>query len=391
MKDQSEQILKRKIKKYFDSLSILVTQVPFEIRRLLLPSYMLLTGFKSYIHIDPTGRIGFEVYRERASRFSIKTRRTKSRIEQEIFGVLGQENLLRFNGIRSELRGGILTCKGFVEKCGYMLPRGVSTLTFSKSGFIGPIEIGEEAEAKIINCGIYWVVRKKRFVKTIPFAWLFGNSSCLSRIEPFIDSESDFYSSLFGRLYEIITRGYDEPVDKGIRLKVLKTYTKLIEKVETELKKQFFTTQADELAFQYTMTKYKFFLHPGAALIESQPILRGKVSRKPDYHIQTRESEHIYVEIEPPFCKPFEKSRLTSRLEGALKQISEWKEILNEQVVKGESIRYIIIIGLLDDLDEEEQEILQTFNETLKDLVVVTWDWILDNIDKIKRGINKIG
>lgn len=373
------------IKNYFKRLSILVTQIPFEIRRLLLPPYMLYNGSKSYIHIDPTGRIGFEVYRERASRFSIKIRKTKSRIEQEIFGVLGQENMLRFSGHDTELRGGILTCKDFVEKYNQELPKGPSTLIFSKPGNTGPIEIGKEAEVKIINVSIYWMVRNRRCVKHIPFTWLFGNASYLNKIDPFLHSESDFYSSLFGSLYEIITRGYEERFDKGTRSKVLQTYIKLIEKVNSEFKKRLVVTRADEYVFQQLLTKYKFFLHPGAMLIESQPTLRGKVSRRPDFHVLVSRNEHIYVEIEPPFCKPFEESKLSNRLEGALRQVSEWKEILIQQVTGEESVRYTIIIGLFDDLSKEEKETLKAFNKTQEDLTIVTWDWVLENIDKIKR------
>jgi len=385
MNDQSDDVLRNVIRKYFKRLSILITQIPFEVRRFLLPPYMLYNGFKSYLHIDPSGRLGFEIYRKKASRFSIKTRKTRNRVEQEIFGVLGHENMFRISGSNTEIRGGILTCKDFVEKFGHQLPKRATTLTFSKPGVTGPIEIGKEAEVKIINCGIYWMVGNRRYVKPIPFAWLFGNASYLNEIDPFLHSESDFYSSLFGRLYEIITRGYEERVDKNTQLKVLEIYIKLIERVENEFKTQLAITQADEYVFQQLLIKYKFFLHPGAMLIEGQPTLRGRVFRKPDFHVQVSENEHIYVEIEPPFCKPFEESELSSRLRGALKQVSEWKDILIQQVAGRENIRYLIIIGLLDDLIKEEKESLQAFNKAQEDLTVVTWDWVLESIDKIKR------
>jgi len=385
MNDQSDYVLRGIIRKYFKRLSILITQIPFEVRRFLLPPYMLYSGFKGYLHIGPSGRLGFQIYRERASRFSIKTRKTRNRVEQEIFGVLGQENMFRINGRNTELRGGILTCKDFVEKYSHELPKGATILTFSKPGVTGPVEIGKEAEVKIMNCSIYWIVGNKRCVKHIPFAWLFGNASYLNEIDPFLHSESDFYSSLFGRLYEIITRGYEEPVDRKTKLKVREIYVKLIERVENELKKQLAATQADEYVFQQLLIKYKFFLHPGAMLIESQPQLRGKVLRKPDFHVEVSENEHIYVEIEPPFFKPFEDSNLSRRLRGALKQVSEWKEILIQQVAGKENISYLIIIGLLDDLNKEEKDTLQAFNKAQEDVAVVTWDWVLENIDKIKR------
>jgi len=46
---QSNQVLRRIIKEYFNRLSILITQIPFEIRRLLPPPYMLYNEFKSYL------------------------------------------------------------------------------------------------------------------------------------------------------------------------------------------------------------------------------------------------------------------------------------------------------------------------------------------------------
>jgi hypothetical protein len=157
------------------------------------------------------------------------------------------------------------------------------------------------------------------------------------------------------------------------------------------LKKELATTQADEAVFQQLLKSYKFFLYPEAILIVSQPILYGKVTKKPDFYIRVSKKEHIYVEIEPPFYKPFEGSKQSSRLKEALRQIAEWKKILIQQAPLGESIHYVIIIGRLADLSEEEIEALQAFNRTQEDLVVVTWDWILKNIDKIRHEtINKL-
>jgi len=386
MNDQSNQVLRRIIKEYFNRLSILITQIPFEIRRLLLPPYMLYNGFKSYLFIDSSGRLGFQIYRERASRFSIKTKKTRRRVEQEIFDVLGHENMFRITGRNTELRELTLTCKEFIERYKHELPRGTTTLIFQKSDATGPIEIEKEAEAKIINCSIYWIVKSKRNVRHIPFAWLFGNANYLKKIDPLLHSESDFYSSLFGRLYKIITRGYEERIDEKTKLKVLKTYINLIESVENEFRKQLASTQADEYVFQQLLTKYKFFMYPGAMLIESQPTLHGRVLRRPDFHIQVSSNEHIYVEIEPPFHKPIEKSKLSSRLKGALNQISEWKKILIKEATK-ENIHYMVIMGVLDDLNEEERTTLQSFNNAQEDLTVVTWDWILENINKVRHEI----
>ena len=115
--------------------------------------------------------------------------------------------------------------------------------------------------------------------------------------------------------------------------------------------------------------------------------MRGKVSKRPDFHMLINEKEHIYIEIEPPFYKPFEGSKPSSRLKAALKQIAEWKEILTQQAIGKENFRYVIILGRLDDMNEEEKENLQSFNKTQRDLTIITWDWILENINKIKHEI----
>jgi hypothetical protein len=97
--------------------------------------------------------------------------------------------------------------------------------------------------------------------------------------------------------------------------------------------------------------------------------------------------EEIYVEIEPPFYKPFENQRISSRLQGALNQISDWKQINSNMTSK--SIRYIIVIGLNLRLKKEEQDNLEQFNKAQSDLEVVTWDWILENIKHLKEELKK--
>lgn len=56
--------------------------------------------------------------------------------------------------------------------------------------------------------------------------------------------------------------------------------------------------------------------------IEGQPTLTEKELRGPDFRIQTYQKS-IYVEIEPPFFKPIEGSKPSSRLKGSLKQVAE--------------------------------------------------------------------
>jgi len=383
----SDYLLKQVIRQYFKRLSVLITQIPSEFRRLLLPPYMLYTGFKSYLHIDPYGKMGFEIRRERASRFSIKTRRTKNPIEQEIFGILGDENMFRIGGRQGQLRQMVLTCRKFGERYRSKFPQNATVMNFVKPGITGPIKIEEAADVKVIDVSIYWVVRNMPYVKYIPFSWLFGSADYIAEIDPLLHCESDFYSFLFGRLYEILTRGYTKPLDRTTQRKVLEFYVELIERVQNGFTEKLAVTEADEYVFQQLLTRYKFFLCPEALMIEAQPLIPGKVLRKPDYCIHATNQKHIYVEIEPPFYKPFRKSIPSPRLKAALKQVAQWKKNLARQSPTKETIQYMIIIGLLDDLTKEEKDALETFSNAKEDLLIVTWNWVVRNIEGLKRQV----
>jgi hypothetical protein len=116
--------------------------------------------------------------------------------------------------------------------------------------------------------------------------------------------------------------------------------------------------------FQQLLNKYKYFLNPAAKSIKGQYIIKGQIitSRNPDFRIDLG-MEEIHVETEPPFYKPFENERISSRLRGALDQISNWKQTNSNMTSK--SIRYIIVIGLTLRLKKEEQDSLVQFKSTI--------------------------
>lgn len=375
--DTKDYVLEGLIKAYFKRLSILTAQIPYELRGVLLPPFMLYNGFKSYLFVDQSDRLGFEIIRERASRLRIKRKDIQEQVEQQIFGLFGDNCAFNVNGsaVLSKL---VFTSEDFAKKYEQELPK-VATVLQLQSNLNGLARLGDLAHLKIISCSVYFMSKGKRYVKHIPFAWLFGKSALLAAIDPLLNAESDFYSSLFGTLHEIIT--LDRIFDPDAEKKALRLYTGLIEGVQTEFKKEIAATKTDEYVFQRLATKYRFFLRPDALLIESQPTLRGEVLRKPDFHIQLGNEEHIYVEIEPPFCKPFEDSKMSKRLEGALDQVGQWKKILNYN----EKIHYLIIIGFLDDLNAQEREMFTKF-KTESDVSIVPWDWILSNIESLRQA-----
>ncbi|ASJ02390.1 hypothetical protein A3L09_03540 [Thermococcus profundus] len=277
----------------------------------------------------------------------------------------------------------IFTNHGFIGRYKNQLPEDSTIFVLANDTI--PVKVEHNGEAKLVDVGIYWVVRKQRHVKHIPFAWIFGKSSTLKEISPLSHAESDFYFILFNRLYEIITNGYQRIIDKIAKLKALEMYMELIARIEDEIRNTIYTTKADEQVFQDMLTRYKFFLWPGAMMIESQPTLQGELLRRPDFRIQTKEGREIYVEIEPPRYKPFIGTRKSTRLKGALNQISDWRKIIGNN----SNVLYMIIIGLFEELTEEEKRALSSFNESQDNLVVVTWEYILENVEKIKEGINK--
>ncbi|WP_456396334.1 Shedu anti-phage system protein SduA domain-containing protein [Thermococcus sp.] len=375
--------IKSILKQYFDRLSILTTQVPTQVRELLLPGYMLHKKFKSIVYIDDNGKAGFEIRRERASRISIKVRRTRKQVEEEIFGISGINAAFVVNGRYTELWRLVFTHKNFTKRLGNQLPKDATILVLADE--MVPIKVGNEAEVKVIDCEVHWILGKQRYVKYIPFAWIFGNISVLMEIDPVSHAESDFYFALFNSLYEIITDGYRRIADEKAKREAFEMYMKLITKIEEEVRSVIYITEADEQVFQNLLTRYKFFLWPGAESIESQPTLRGEIVRRPDFYIRTKEGKVIYVEIEPPAYKPFRGVRKSSRLREALNQVSDWKNILGDN----KDVRYMIIIGLLEDLSEEEKSALEAFNEEQDNLVVVTWDYILGNIERVKAEVSK--
>jgi hypothetical protein len=366
---------------YFKRLAVLIGQIPYGLRRLLLPEYMLYTGFKGASYLDSSDRLGFEIKRERASRISIKQKNTLDRVEDEIFGALGKENMLIINGRHTSMTRLNLTCKEFSDAFSHKLPKGLTVLSFDKTGDVGPIEVGADAEAKIIDCGIYWSVKGNPFVKHVPFAWLFGNKDLLSDMDPIAIADSDFYSSLFGKLQYILTRGY-EVWDSNIRTRLREFYDEMLDRVEGELKRSFSISKGDEQTFQSTLEKYRFFLYPAATCIESQVQINGY---KADFRVTVGQSTYIYVEIEPPYCKPFNGRNASGRLRAALQQVNDWRNVLvHNNGCSDKRVKFMVLIGLLEDLDEDEKRSLNQFDASEEQVTVCTYDYII-NVRTLRR------
>lgn len=348
---------------------------------------MLYNGFKGNLYIDQFGKIAFEISRDRARRFSMKTRNTSYAVENMVFGTLGDSNLYTSGG-DSQLENLVFTNSLFKKRYHKELPNNASVLEFSAPGNTGPIQVTKDGRVKVINCSIFWSKsNNQKFVKHIPFAWIFGNEKFIHEIDSFIQSESDFYSSIFGRLWEIVSDGYRK-FDNDTKMKVYAYYLKLLEEIENEVRMQLLITQGDEHIFQKLTTRYKFFLLPKAKLIESQPVLSSEIQRKPDFFIVDANDESIYLEIEPPFYKPFIGSKRSARLKMALAQIDEWRMIFSKDSSDKTKKRFIIMIGLSSNLSVEEKNSLEEFNKTQKDLQLATWDYLLDNIARTRKQMN---
>jgi hypothetical protein len=357
------------VEQYLEKISVLRTQIPDDMRLLLLPRYMNWAKIQSEIYVDPYQNFAFEVFRESQTRSEPNTRKIRDHIEKQLFGFYNQNSNLWFWPSKLVINMKLIdiSFEGLNERMGVML------LEFSDIRFI---------DFKI--SGI--IKENKPFVKNIPFAWV-AEKSMIDSINPIVYAEEDFFDILLGKLQKIVSTEF-RIEDRNTYIKVIKFYIRLIEKIENEVSESIIVTESDEQVFQRLLNKYKYFLNPAAKSIKGQYIIKGQIitAKKPDFRIDLG-MEEIYVEIEPPFYKPFENQRISASLQGALNQISDWKQINSNMTSK--SIRYIIVIGLNLRLKKEEQDNLEQFNKAQSDLEVVTWDWILENIKHVKEELKK--
>jgi hypothetical protein len=360
---------KSMVEQYLEKISVLRTQIPDDMRLLLLPRYMNWAKIQSEIYVDPYQNFAFEVFRESQTRSEPNTRKIRDHIEKQLFGFYNQNSNLWFWPSKLVINMKLIdiSFEGLNERMGVML------LEFSDIRFI---------DFKI--SGI--IKENKPFVKNIPFAWV-AEKSMIDSINPIVYAEEDFFDILLGKLQKIVSTEF-RIEDRNTYIKVIKFYIRLIEKIENEVSESIIVTESDEQVFQRLLNKYKYFLNPAAKSIKGQYIIKGQIitAKKPDFRIDLG-MEEIYVEIEPPFYKPFENQRISASLQGALNQISDWKQINSNMTSK--SIRYIIVIGLNLRLKKEEQDNLEQFNKAQSDLEVVTWDWILENIKHLKEELKK--
>jgi hypothetical protein len=373
-------------RQYYRRMSVLVTQIPHEVRAILLPRYLLFGHFKAVLHLDTTGRLALEMTRRRSSRISIRPHESSQRVESLVLGKLGEKNLFLIQGRNTVLKGLVLTHADFVSRFRQKVPDG-TVLNFGLSGDVGPINIGQEADAKLVDVLICWLVDGKPFIKDIPFAWLMGNAGLLNENDPSATADSDFYSSLFSSIQYVITSGY-EKLGPDTKRKTYEVYSAFLTRVERELKNSFRLTAADERTFHQLLEKYRFFMYPQAISIESEVSIDGY---KADFCIRIDSHDIVFVEIEPPQCKPFIASSASARLEGALQQVRSWKEVNeNKEDFGDKRVNYWILIGLLEDMTEGEKTSLERFNKGAADTTIRTYDQIIGNVQFTKRLLDKL-
>ena len=123
-------------KQYYRRTSVLVTQIPYELRAIVLPKHMLFGSFKAVMYLDMTGRLALEMTRRRSSRISIKSRETKERVESLVIGKLGGRNLLSIQGRDTVLRGLVFTNADFAARFPHKIPHR-DVWPFGPSGDVG--------------------------------------------------------------------------------------------------------------------------------------------------------------------------------------------------------------------------------------------------------------
>ena len=373
-------------KQYYRRTSVLVTQIPYELRAIVLPRHMLFGSFRAVMYLDMTGRLALEITRKRSSRISIKSRETTERVESLVIGKLGGRNLLSIQGRDTVLRGLVFTNADFAARFPHKIPDR-DVLPFGPSGDVGPIEVAEEADVKLVDVSVCWLVDGKPSVKHIPFAWLLGKADLLDDDDPSVTADSDFYLSLFGSVHYLVTQGH-EKLGPDTKRKVFEVYSEFLSRIEKDLAASFRLTETDERTFHQVLERYRFFICPQAVSIESEvPIGNYRA----DFLIRSGIDEITLVEIEPAHSKPFTGRSASVRLQGALGQVANWKEASEKKAeFFGKHVTFWVLIGLLEDMTEDERACLQMFNRDTRDVAILTYDHIVQNVQSTRQLLDKL-
>lgn len=224
-------------------------------------------------------------------------------------------------------------------------------------------------------------------MKHIPFAWVLGNADLLDEDDPSVTADSDFYLSLFGSVHYLVTQGH-EKLGPDTKRKVFEVYSEFLSRIEEDLAASFRLTEADERTFHQLLERYRFFICPQAISIESEvPIGNYRA----DFCIRSAIDEITLVEIEPPHSKPFIDCSASVRLQGALGQVRKWKEASEKKVeFFGKHVTFWVLIGLLEDMTEDEKACLERFNRDTRDAAILTYDHMIENVQSTRRLLDKL-
>ena len=373
-------------KRYYRRTSVLVTQIPYELRAIVLPNHMLFGSFKAVMYLDMTGRLALEITRKRSSRISIKSRETTERIESLVIGRLGERNSLSIQGRNTVLRGLVFADATFVSRFSHKIPDR-DIWPFGPSSDVGPIEVAEEADVKLVDVSVCLVVHGKPCVKHIPFAWLLGKADLLNDSDPSVAADSDFYLSLFGSVHYLVTQGH-EKLSPETKRRVFEVYSRFLSRIEEDLAASFRLTEADERTFHQLLERYRFFICPQAMSIESEvPIGNYRA----DFLIRSGIDEITLIEIEPAHLKPFTDHSASVRLQGALGQVANWKDVSEKKVeFFGKHVTFWVLIGLLEDMTEDEKACLERFNRDTRDVAILTYDHMIQNVQSTRQLLDKL-
>jgi hypothetical protein len=231
---------------YLEKISVLRTQIPDDMRLLLLPRYMNWAKIQSEIYVDPYQNFAFEVFRESQTRLEPNIRKIRDHVEKQLFGFYNQNSNLWFWPSKFVINMKLIdiSVEGLTERMGVML------LEFSDIRFI---------DFKI--SGI--IKENKPFVKNIPFAWVVERS-LIDSVNPIVYAEEDFFDILLGKLQKIVSTEFRFE-DRNTYIKVIKFYMRLIEKIENEVSESIIVTESEQV-FQQLLNKYKYFLNPAPNL-----------------------------------------------------------------------------------------------------------------------------
>jgi len=152
----------------------------------------------------------------------------------------------------------------------------------------------------------------------------------------------------------------------------------------------------DEPAFQTFLEEHPQVLEPMAAEVWPRPRLHG--AQIPDFVARRFDDSYVVVEIETP-AKPLVTSanQMTASVTHAVAQVAEYRRFMERlptaqtHFPKLDQVACLVVVGLLQNLRENQQQALRNFNREHYGLQVVGFDWLARRGRAVRENLISTG